>query len=183
MATVTKPMALDESFNTTENTSRNVADVLAEGLSDIADAISPKYATDLPMSTTEPNSMVADRIEACETAIDNATKYKVGDTIDLSGLYLCGQPSNGRYRFLFTIPLPKSSSGLAVTSATNFSCAFIYNGNYITVPSGLTITFNASGSEIGLLVTLYFSQDFTSLTLDSNTLIRIISGTITFVSA
>ena len=39
MATVTKPMALDESFNTTENTSRNVADVLAEGLDAIADAV------------------------------------------------------------------------------------------------------------------------------------------------
>ena len=39
MATVTKPMALDESFNTTEGTSRNIADVLAEELSGIAGAL------------------------------------------------------------------------------------------------------------------------------------------------
>lgn len=35
---VTKPIALDESFNTTEETPRNIADVLAEGLNDIANA-------------------------------------------------------------------------------------------------------------------------------------------------
>lgn len=35
MSTVTKPIALDESFNTTELTPRNIADVLAEGLSHI----------------------------------------------------------------------------------------------------------------------------------------------------
>lgn len=39
MATVTKPIALDESLNTTEVPSRNVADVLAEELQNIAQAI------------------------------------------------------------------------------------------------------------------------------------------------
>lgn len=39
MATVTKPIALDESINTTEVTPRNVADVLAQELSNIASAI------------------------------------------------------------------------------------------------------------------------------------------------
>lgn len=39
MATVTKPIALDESLNTTESPSRNVADVLAEELQNIASAI------------------------------------------------------------------------------------------------------------------------------------------------
>ena len=39
MATVTKPIALDESLNTTETPSRNVADVLAEELQNIAQAI------------------------------------------------------------------------------------------------------------------------------------------------
>lgn len=39
MATVTKPLALDESINTTEQTPRNVADVLAEELQNIASAI------------------------------------------------------------------------------------------------------------------------------------------------
>ncbi len=40
MATVTKPIALDESINTTESPSRNIADVLAQELSGIASAIS-----------------------------------------------------------------------------------------------------------------------------------------------
>lgn len=40
MATVTKPIALDESFNTTELTPRNLADVIAEGIGDLVSAIS-----------------------------------------------------------------------------------------------------------------------------------------------
>ena len=40
MATVTKPIALDESLNTTELAPRNVADVLAEELAKISGAIS-----------------------------------------------------------------------------------------------------------------------------------------------
>lgn len=39
MATVTKPLALDESIKTTEQTPRNVADVLAQGLDAIGQAI------------------------------------------------------------------------------------------------------------------------------------------------
>lgn len=39
MSNVTKPIALDESINTTENTPRNIADVLADELSNIADKI------------------------------------------------------------------------------------------------------------------------------------------------
>ena len=39
MATVTKPIALDESINTTEVSPRNVADVLAQELANIATAI------------------------------------------------------------------------------------------------------------------------------------------------
>lgn len=41
MANVTKPIALDESLNTTENTPRNIADVLASGLSSIANNVKP----------------------------------------------------------------------------------------------------------------------------------------------
>ena len=39
MATVTKPLALNESLNTTEQTPRNVADVLSDGLENIKQAI------------------------------------------------------------------------------------------------------------------------------------------------
>lgn len=50
MATVTKPIALDESFNTTEQASRNIADVLAEGIGNLVSAVSriaPKTTYDL----------------------------------------------------------------------------------------------------------------------------------------
>ena len=47
MATVTKPIALDESLNTTENPSRNIADVLAEGLDDIVSALGGGSLEDL----------------------------------------------------------------------------------------------------------------------------------------
>lgn len=41
MANVTKPIALDESLNTTEQTPRNLADVLASGLASIANNVKP----------------------------------------------------------------------------------------------------------------------------------------------
>ena len=52
-----------------------------------------QYGTDLPMSTTEPTSMVADRIEACETAISGKQNkawtyvgglYDNGPSVDIS---------------------------------------------------------------------------------------------------
>lgn len=51
MAEVTKPIALDESLNTTESTPRNIADVLAEGLGDIAEAVVPRAATEIPIES------------------------------------------------------------------------------------------------------------------------------------
>lgn len=41
MSEVTKPIALDESLNTTESTPRNIADVLASGLANIANNVKP----------------------------------------------------------------------------------------------------------------------------------------------
>ena len=41
MSEVTKPIALDETFNTTESTPRNLADVLASGLANIANNVKP----------------------------------------------------------------------------------------------------------------------------------------------
>ncbi len=43
MATQYDPIAKDESLNTTEQTPRNIADVLAEGLKGIEDALPPSY--------------------------------------------------------------------------------------------------------------------------------------------
>ena len=40
MAEITKPIALDESFNTTEGSPRNLADVLAQGIGDLVTVVS-----------------------------------------------------------------------------------------------------------------------------------------------
>ena len=53
MATVTKPIALDESINTTEQTPRNIADVLAEELARIAENILPPNAEGIAYDNTE----------------------------------------------------------------------------------------------------------------------------------
>ena len=45
MATQYDPIAKDESLNTTESPSRNIADVLAQELSNIANALSPNVAS------------------------------------------------------------------------------------------------------------------------------------------
>ena len=47
MATQYDPIAKDESLNTTENPSRNIADVLAEGLSDVVTALGGRSLEDL----------------------------------------------------------------------------------------------------------------------------------------
>lgn len=60
MSEVTKPIALDESLHTTESTPRNLADVLAEGLSDLADSVKPS-ASDIPISPI--SGMSADDVQ------------------------------------------------------------------------------------------------------------------------
>lgn len=56
MATVTKPIALDESLNTTELSPRNIADVLADGLADVVTALGGGSLEDLSdVSITTPS--------------------------------------------------------------------------------------------------------------------------------
>ena len=58
MATVTKPIALDESLNTTEQTPRNVADVLAQELARIAG----RQASDVDYDNTD-SGLTADNVQ------------------------------------------------------------------------------------------------------------------------
>lgn len=69
---ITSPIALDESFNTTENTSRNIADVLADELSNLADAVKPD-AGDIALDTISGMSAnnVQDGIEELKQSLDN----------------------------------------------------------------------------------------------------------------
>ena len=59
MATVTKPIALDESLNTTESPSRNIADVIAQGLANLSTAVKPNAS----------NILMSDNITTVEQAI------------------------------------------------------------------------------------------------------------------
>lgn len=104
MATVTKPIALDESLNTTEQTPRNIADVLAEELSAIITAIGGlnfinfEVVEELPttgISTTTIYLVPSDDPQSGNTYDEyinlNGTVggwEKIGSTdIDLSGYY------------------------------------------------------------------------------------------------
>ena len=76
---ITSPIALDESFNTTENTSRNIADVLADELSNLADAVKPD-AGDIALDTISGMSAnnVQDGIEELKGTLDSK-----GDCVSL----------------------------------------------------------------------------------------------------
>lgn len=82
MATVTKPIALDESINTTELSPRNIADVLAQELSGIASAISSP-------------SSVASYILRCPTSGYTSTSVSVwGVTKTLYSIILTSDSSS-----------------------------------------------------------------------------------------
>lgn len=92
MATVTKPMALDRSMNTTEQSPRNVADVLAQELSGIATAISggsdkvPK--TDI--ATVEPTNVASRAYNIGELVYVNGNLYKVITAISGGATFTVG---------------------------------------------------------------------------------------------
>lgn len=89
MATVTKPIALDESFNTTELTPRNIADVLAQELS----RITGRNASQVEYDNTE-SGLTADNVQEAldeivediptvpsvdiQTAVDEFSTYNGG---------------------------------------------------------------------------------------------------------
>lgn len=92
MATVTKPIALDESINTTESPSRNLADVLAQELSGIASAITggsdnvPK--TDV--ATVEPSNTASRSYSVGELVYVNGNLYKVIASISQGSAFTVG---------------------------------------------------------------------------------------------
>lgn len=92
MATVSKPIALDESMHTSESPSRNIADVLAEELSGIASAITggsdnvPK--TDV--ATVEPSTTASRSYSVGELVYVNGNLYKVIASISLGSAFTVG---------------------------------------------------------------------------------------------
>lgn len=82
MATITKPMALDESFNTTESTSRNQADVLVgieqaivRGFGQVANAVS--------YDNTD-SGLTADNVQDAIDEVDDTVDGLVDDVAEIS---------------------------------------------------------------------------------------------------
>jgi hypothetical protein len=92
MATVTKPMALDESINTTESTSRNIADVLAQELSGIASAITggDGKANKTDIATVESGSTASRAYSVGELVYVNGNLYKVITAIASGATFTVG---------------------------------------------------------------------------------------------
>ena len=134
MALVTKPPALDESMNTTEGTSRNIADVLAQELSGIATAISggsdkvPK--TDI--ATVEPTNVASRAYSVGELVYVNGNLYKVITAISGGATFTVGtniQSANVSNRV-------KEVDDSVSALATKLTPRKIYGG-YISFTTGL----------------------------------------------
>ncbi len=92
MAIVTKPMALDESIKTTESTSRNIADVLAQELSGIASAITggSDKANKTDIATVEPTNTASRSYSVGELVYVNGNLYKVITAIASGATFTVG---------------------------------------------------------------------------------------------
>lgn len=92
MAIVTKPPALDESMNTTEQSPRNVADVLAQELSNIATSISggSDKAPKTDIATVEPTNVASRAYNIGELVYVNGDLYKVITAISGGATFTVG---------------------------------------------------------------------------------------------
>lgn len=92
MALVTKPPALNESINTTEGTSRNIADVLAQELSNIATSISggSDKAPKADIATVEPTNVASRAYNVGELVYVNGNLYKVITAISGGATFTVG---------------------------------------------------------------------------------------------
>ena len=84
MATVTKPIALDESINTTELTPRNIADVLAEELKGIADNILPPNASQIAYDNTASGLSATNVQDAIDEVISSQADVIADTMADLT---------------------------------------------------------------------------------------------------
>lgn len=146
MATVTKPIALDESINTTENPSRNIADVLAEELKGIADAVKPS-ASDIPYDNTASGLNASD----VQEAIDELSTVK-GRTITSSGYTaLCfGYITSSSKQIYFNIPV--NGKGVTSVSFTGVLQVRSSAGGYVKDSNGTSLQ-NVSVNSVSLTLT------------------------------
>lgn len=92
MAVQFDPIAKDKSLNTTEQTARNIADVLAQELSDIATAISggSDKAPKTDIATVEPTNVASRAYNIGELVYVNGNLYKVITAISSGATFTVG---------------------------------------------------------------------------------------------
>lgn len=92
MSEITKPIALDESLHTTEQTPRNIADVLADELQNLATAISggSDKAPKTDIATVEPTNTASRAYSVGELVYVNGNLYKVITAIASGATFTVG---------------------------------------------------------------------------------------------
>lgn len=152
MATVTKPMALDESIKTTESTSRNIADVLAQELSGIASAITggDGKANKTDIATVEPTNTASRAYSVGELVYVNGNLYKVITAIASGATFTVGtniQSTNvsGTVKDALDFALNPAPTSMTNIDLSQFTIAsgnkYVFPSNgyiWVSVPNGTT---------------------------------------------
>lgn len=92
MSEITKPIALDESLHTTEQTPRNLADVLSDELQNLATAIGggSDKANKTDIATVEPTNTASRAYSVGELVYVNGNLYKVITAITSGATFTVG---------------------------------------------------------------------------------------------
>ena len=178
MATVTKPIALDESLNTTELSSRNVADVLAQELSAVATAIggithpdaedivydnsgSGLSATDVQNAIDELSSEKADSSSLATVAtsgdyddlINKPTIPTVNDatlTIQKNGSDVATFTANASSNVTANVTVPTTTSELTNNSDFVSDASYVHTDNNFTTTLKDKLDGIESGAEVNV---------------------------------
>ncbi len=163
MAEIMKPPALDESLNTTEVQSRNVADVLAQELQNLASSVKPS-ADEIDFDNTGTSlssTNVEGAIKEVDTELSNKVKYNDGNggttvlqlrvhiaTVTFAnGVGVVTVPTEGKSLASFAFAVVRGvNSSLSVTYVTA-------SGTNVTI--GLTNTSYSGSQPCTILYFLY----------------------------
>lgn len=172
MGTVSKPIALDESINTTESPSRNIADVLAQELGNLIVAVSriaPQTTYDElnkleDVNISAPSNGQVLKYNSVTQKWENGTGGGSGDTVSWSQIQQSGTKIaeidiNGTTTDVYA---PSSSATITLV----VTCDAVFQGEDLiltkggttltqTVPAGLEVTFNVPSLGTWVLSNTY----------------------------
>lgn len=155
MATVTKPIALDESLNTTEQTPRNIADVLAQELS----RITGRNASQVEYDNTD-SGLTADNVQDAidelserptlpsvdvQTAVDEFSTYNGGLLSSLKVTLTPNQDLHG-YAEPWVGGSKKNKLPLVLADIKSANTSGTWSGNAYTA-NGTTFTVNTDDED------------------------------------